>query len=89
MSMKPVREDGGECWRKWYRTRKATLLGLSGPPPMTLCVDQMNLTVCCRFAELLLKSPGILKYLYKNHASELQKLQKLLVEFDATCRSAI
>jgi hypothetical protein len=89
MSMKPVSQDGGECWRKWYTTRRANLLNLSGPPPMSLCADQMKLTISCRYAELLLKNPGILRYLRKNHSSELRTLQNLLEEFDGSCRTAI
>jgi hypothetical protein len=84
MSMKPVSQDGGECWQKWHRTRKANLLRVSGPPPTNLCADQLNLTVCCRYAEWLIKNRRIFRYLTKNHSAELRKLQNLLAEFEKT-----
>jgi hypothetical protein len=39
MGMKPINEDGGECWRMWYHTRREHLLRLSEPPPQNLCAD--------------------------------------------------
>jgi hypothetical protein len=86
MGMKSASEDRGRCWRKWYRTRRANLLRLSGEPPKTLCIDQLNLTVCCRYAESLVKNSRINRYLAKHHPSELLKLQNLLSEFEETCQ---
>jgi hypothetical protein len=82
MGMKSAREDGGECWRQWYRTRKANLLHLSGEPPANLFINQLNLTVCCRYSESLVKSFRISRYLSKHHPSELRELRELLVEFE-------
>jgi hypothetical protein len=89
MGMKSASADGGECWRKWYRTRKANLLRLSGDPPTSLCVDQLNLTVCCRYAESLLKNSRIKRYLAKYHSGELRTLQNLSNEFERTCQGSI
>ena len=82
MSMKSSREDGGACWRKWYLTRIANLLRLSGPPPANLCLDQLNLTVICRFAEELLGNARIVRYMSRIHPEELQTLKVLLLEFE-------
>lgn len=86
--MRSISQDGGESWRKWYRTRKATLLRLSGSPPKSLSADQLNLTVCCRYAGWLLENPRVFKYLSKNHLPELGKLQDLLAEFERTCQTS-
>jgi hypothetical protein len=87
--MKSVSEDGGECWEKWYRTRKTHLLRLSGPPPKSLCRDELNLTQCSRYTERLLKNPRILRYLMKYHPAEVLQLQTLLREFELTCQTSI
>jgi hypothetical protein len=79
--MKSVSQDGGECWRKWYATRQAHLLRLSGPPPKDICVDQLKLTTCIRYAELLLENPQIFRYLSKNHSTDLRRLQRLIEDF--------
>jgi len=86
MGMKSIREDEGECWRKWYLTRRTNLLSLSGPPPKNLCDDLLNLTLCCRYVEWLLKNPRLFRFLSKNHPSQLRRLQSLLAEFDRTSR---
>ena len=54
--MKSIEQDGGECRGKWCRTRRVTLLRISGDPPKTLCMDELNLTVCCRYVESLLEN---------------------------------
>ena len=63
--MKSRKQDGGACWRQWYRTRKANLLRLSGEPPANFCIDQLNVTVCCRYAETLIANSRINRYLAK------------------------
>jgi hypothetical protein len=83
--MKSRKDDGGACWKQWYRTRRATLLRLSGEPPKALCVDQLNLTVCCRYAELLLNNARITRYLSRYHLGELRGLQDIVREFDQRC----
>ncbi len=85
--MKSRKDDGGACWRQWYRTRRANLLRLSGEPPKNLCIDQLNLTVCGRYAESLLKNARITRYLAKYHPGELRGLQTLVREFDRICQS--
>jgi len=76
------KQDGGACWTQWYRTREAHLLALSGEPPRALCVDQLNLTVCCRYADSLVKSPRINRYLAKYHPRAFRELQMIVDEFE-------
>jgi hypothetical protein len=83
--MKSIEQDGGECRGKWCRTRRVTLLRISGDPPKTLCMDELNLTVCCRYVESLLENSRISRYLSKHHPSELAKRQNLLDELEKTC----
>lgn len=80
--------DGGECWRKWYRTRRANLMKLSGVPPKNLCIDQLNATVCSRYVESLLEKARIQRYLAKYHARDLRKLESLVKEFNEICQVA-
>jgi hypothetical protein len=79
------KQDGGACWRRWYRTRKAHLLALSGELPETLCLDQLNLTVCCRYADSLLLNSRINRYLAKHHPSRLRELEAIIVAFENIC----
>jgi hypothetical protein len=83
--MKSRKQDGGACWRQWYRTRTSHLLALSGPLPKDLCKDQLKLTVYCRYVELLLRNARISRYLAKYHAGEVTKLKTLLTEFKTVC----
>jgi hypothetical protein len=89
MGMKSANEDGGDCWRMWYRTRREHLLRLSGPPPQNLSADQIKLTVCCRYARWLLDNPRVVRYLSKNHAGELRRLRRILTEFDRTIQTSV
>jgi hypothetical protein len=77
------KQDGGACWERWYRARDARLLVLSGEPPKALCVDQLNLTVCCRYADSLIKSARINRYLAKYHSKALRELQMIVDEFES------
>jgi|SRR5581483_4917712 len=85
--MKSFAEDGGVCQREWHRTRRRNLLKLTGDLPQNLCLDEIKLTICCRYAESLLKNLRVKKYLLKHHTAELQQLQKLLSEFEKACRA--
>lgn len=85
--MKSTDSDGGACWSKWYRTRRANLLRLSGEPPAHLCTDQLNFTVCARYADFLLKNVRISRYLSRHHPNELRKLRVLLSEFEKICQN--
>ena len=76
--MKSFEQDGGESQR---RNRKAELARILRGVPQTLAVDLLTLTVCCRYAESLLKNPRVKKYLMKHHPEELSDLEMLLVEF--------
>src|SRR5258706_15618137 len=86
--MKSRKDDGGACWKQWYRTRRANLLRLSGELPMNLCIDQLNLTICCRYAGSLLKNARITRYLAKYHPAELHALRYLVGKFDSICQSS-
>lgn len=75
------KQDAGACWERWYRARDARLRALSGEPPRSLCLDQLNLTVCCRYAESLIQNRRINRYLAKYHLESLCELQTLVAEF--------
>ena len=60
---------------------------LSGEPPKNLCTDQLNLIVCCRYAETLVQHSRINRYLAKHHSKELDELQNLLTEFEKISKS--
>lgn len=85
--MKSFDQDGGECYRKWHQTRLANLLHLSGEPPQDLCVDELNLTVCCRYAESLMRNARVNRYLGKYHPQELRQLKNLVEEFERICEN--
>lgn len=82
--MKSYAQDGGECFRKWHATRLKNLLRLSGEPPKDLCIDQIHITVCCRYVQSLLSNRGVRKYLSKYHAVQLRTLECLVEEFERT-----
>ena len=84
--MKSLKQDGGGCLGKWHATRHARLLRLSGDTPKTLCMDQLNVTICCRYVESLLENPRIRRYLAKHHLEDLCELKDLLDEFEQTCQ---
>ena len=83
--MKSFAQDGGESYRKWHRARLAQLLRLSGKPPQSLCIDELNLTVCCRYADMWMRNARISRYLAKYHAQELRQLKTLVEEFERIC----
>ena len=80
--MKSASEDGGACWRKWYRTHSANLLRLSGPLQENLRADQLRLTILCRYVDTLLKHQRVFRYLVKYHSAELRQLQSVLADFE-------
>ncbi len=83
--MRSFDQDGGKCYRKWHQTRLTHLLRLSGEPPQNLCVDELNLTVCCRYAQSLMRNARVNKYLGKYQPEELRQLKTLVVEFERIC----
>jgi hypothetical protein len=89
LPMKSFEQDGGECLRKWHRTHRERLLGMCGEPPSTLCIDEVNLTVCCRYSESLLKNCRINRYLRKQHPKELRALENLLNNFESSSQISI
>jgi len=78
--MKSFDENGGEQQLR-RRNRKAKLARIMRSVPQTLAVDLLTLTVCCRYAESLLKNPRVKKYLMKHYPEELSDLEMLLAEF--------
>ena len=50
-------------------------------------MDELNLTICCRYVESLVENPRISKYLGKHHPTELVKLRNLLDEFEKACET--
>jgi hypothetical protein len=80
--VKPFRRDCSEIRRKSVRTKKAKLARIMRGVPQTLPVDLLTLTICCHYAESLLKNPRINKYLMKHHPEELRDLEVLLAEFE-------
>lgn len=80
--MKSFEQDRGECLRNWHRARLEHLLRLSGEPPQNLCIDELNLTICCRYAESLMRNAKINRYLGKYHSEELRHLKNLVEEFE-------
>ncbi len=86
--MKSVKQDGGESVRKWHAAHRLHLLRISGKPSKTLCLDQLNVTICCRYIESLLSAPRINRYLSKYHPDDLRQLRGLLDEFEQTCEMA-
>jgi hypothetical protein len=87
MSIKSFSEDGGACHRQWHRTRRKHLLQLTGELPKNLCQDEITLTICCRYAESLLKNPRVTKYLAREHPNELRNLEQLFADFETACRA--
>ena len=83
MSMKSVKQDGGELWRKWHRTRQEHLKHISGHFPRDLCAQELEMTVFCRYAEVLLRNQRINRFLSRNHATELLSLRNWLDRFEA------
>ena len=83
MSLKSVKQDGGEFWRKWHRTRQENLTRISGHFPRDLCARELELTVCCRYAEALLRNQRVNRFLSRNHAPEIRSLQNWLRRFEA------
>jgi hypothetical protein len=85
--MKSLDQDRGKSNRRWHRSRLAHLLLLSGRPPLNLCFDELNLTVCCRYAGSLMRNTRINRYLFKYHREELRQLKNLVEEFERICQN--
>jgi len=85
--MKSIEQDRGQCLTNWHRGRLEHLLRLSGEPPENLCIDELNLTICCRYAESLMRNTRINRYLCKYHAEELCQLKSLIEEFERICEN--
>ena len=73
-----VAQDGNDSRRKWRQKQKGSFLRLSSEPPKTLALDQLTLTICCRYLNSLLANAKIKDYLAKHHCLELAELEKLI-----------
>ena len=81
--MKSVKQDGGELQRKWHRTRQEHLTRISGHFLRDLCAHELELTICCRFAESLIHNQRVYRFLSRDHAPEMRSLQHWLNIFEA------
>jgi hypothetical protein len=86
MGMKSFAQDGGAAQKQWHRTRRKHMLELTGTLPENLCLDEITLTICCRYGESLLKNPRVKKYLARQHPNDLRNLEQLLANFEKACR---
>lgn len=59
---------------------KANVSGLSFKAPKTLALDQLTLTICCRYADSLLANRKIKGYLAKHHSSQFADLENSIEE---------
>jgi hypothetical protein len=75
--------------QKSQRTRKARPAQIMDGVPQTLCIDFLNLMTCCRYAESLLESVRVKKYLMKYHPCELNQIEGLLAEIKDCFNSAM
>ena len=73
---KCVAQDGGDSRRKRRQKQKASLLHAG--PPKTLALDQLILTICCRYANSLLANAKVKEYLGKHHSLQLADLETLI-----------
>jgi hypothetical protein len=73
-------QDGSDSHREPDRKQKADSLRLPSRPPNALALDQLILTICCRYANSLLANPKIKEYVAKHHSLELADLKKLIEE---------
>jgi hypothetical protein len=80
VAKKFLTQDGGDSHNELDRPQKANLLSLSSEPPKTLALDQLTLTICCRYANSLLANPKIKEYLAKHHSLQLVDLEKSIDE---------
>ena len=83
MPMKSEQQDDGKLRRKWHQTRQEHLARISGRFPQDLCAREIELTVVCRYAELLLRNQRVNRFLSRNHTPELHSLEGLLDRFEA------
>jgi hypothetical protein len=77
---KCVAQNGDDRRRKWRQKQKGSLLRRSPEPPKSLALDQLTLTICCRYLNTLLANGKIKKYLAKYHSLQLADLEKLIEE---------
>lgn len=75
-----VTQDGGDSRCQWRQKQKTSLLRLSSEPPKTLALDQLTLTICCRYANSLLANAKIKGYLAKHHPLQFAGIEKLIEE---------
>ena len=86
MSAKSVKQNRGECVRTSHAARQLNFLRISDERSKPLCFEQLNVTICCRYIESLLKAPRINRYPAKHYPEDLCRLQNLLDDFERPCQ---
>ena len=66
--------------RKRNQTWKVKLAKIQQAPPRNVAANMLNLTICVRYWETLLRSPRVNRYLNKYHQDNLRKIQTVLRE---------
>jgi hypothetical protein len=80
--VKSFNRDNEKRRRNWWGTRKAKVARALREVPQTFTADLLTLTVCCRYAESLLKNPRVKKYVMKHYPEEVRDLETLLAGFE-------
>jgi len=80
--VKFFKRDNEKRLRNWWRTRRTKQARFLREVPQTLTADLLTLTVCCRYAESLLKNPRIRKYVTQHYPEEVRDLEMLLAELN-------
>lgn len=70
-------------WGKRKRTSDATIRAYLEQVPDSLCLDLLNVTICCRFVESWLANARVKRYIAKYHPHELDEIQNLQAEIEA------
>jgi len=86
ITAKSINQNGRNRVEASHPARRPHCFRISDQRLKTLCFNQLNVTICCRYIESLVKAPRIKRYLAKHHPAELGSLQSLLAEFEQTCQ---
>ena len=82
MPLISTQKDRASCLKKWESTRLSNLSQLSGERPKDMCMDELRLTVCCRYAQDLIQNVRIRKYLCKYHFEKLKTIEEFIRNFE-------
>jgi hypothetical protein len=87
--MRAIRTEGQESHRKWVLNRRDKFVHLLATIPASLPREMLNLTVCCRYTQALLKNQRVNKYISKHHPEKLRAMCNLLDSFQRNSRIRI